>query len=88
MADTSAADSSNLPKNDRVKLLVGERAFNTSIETLTNECDYFTSYFSGRWETKYESDGSLFFDWNGDTFEHILDYQRALWRTRHEWNET
>ncbi|GAB0136484.1 hypothetical protein EsDP_00004784 [Epichloe bromicola] len=59
----------------RVKLLVGERLFTTTEQTLVAESAYFTSLLSGRWASTLE-DGSYFIDSDPSLFEHILRYLR------------
>lgn len=55
----------------RIKLLVGERLFTTTEQTLVAESAYFTSLLSGRWASTLD-DGSYFIDSDPSLFEHIL----------------
>ncbi|KAG6000659.1 hypothetical protein E4U21_005262 [Claviceps maximensis] len=59
----------------RVKLLVGERVFTTTRQTLINESIYFSSLLSGRWGKSLD-DGTYFIDADPSLFEHILRYLR------------
>ncbi|QPH16129.1 hypothetical protein C2857_000691 [Epichloe festucae Fl1] len=59
----------------RIKLLVGERLFTTTEQTLVAESAYFTSLLSGRWASTLD-DGSYFIDSDPSLFEHILRYLR------------
>ncbi|KAG5986483.1 hypothetical protein E4U54_005398 [Claviceps lovelessii] len=63
------------PSQTRVKLLVGERVFHTTKQTLTSESTYFSSLLSGRW-AKPGEDGAYFIDADPSLFEHILRYLR------------
>jgi BTB/POZ domain-containing protein KCTD9 len=63
------------PVRDIVTLQVGDRRFTTTKETLTDQCGFFSSLLSGRWND-VQPDGSYFIDADGDLFEHILRYLR------------
>jgi hypothetical protein len=54
---------------------VGERRFNTTKETLTEESAFFASLFSGRWDNTL-GDGTYFIDADPVLFEHVLRYLR------------
>lgn len=60
---------------DRVILQVGDRRFTTTKSNLTDESDWFRTFFSGRWNHEL-MDGAYFIDADGDLFEHILRYLR------------
>ena len=49
----------------------------TRVSTLTEGSDFFKVVFSGQWKLHEQPDGSYFFDYDGDTFEHILCYLRT-----------
>jgi phytoene desaturase (3,4-didehydrolycopene-forming) len=59
----------------RVNLLIGERRFTTTRQTLVTESPFFTSLLSGRWGSTLD-DGSYFVDADPALFEHILRYLR------------
>ncbi|KAI1749090.1 hypothetical protein F4782DRAFT_316448 [Xylaria castorea] len=61
---------------NRVKLLVGEREFNTTKDTLMGESAYFSVLFSGRWRNQSDDD-SYFIDSDPDLFTDILRYLRS-----------
>lgn len=77
-------DTSNMSDNQRpsldpptaqakhVTLLVGERLFITARQILERESCFFTSLFSGRWDSAVLPDGSYFVDADPGLFEHIL----------------
>src|SRR5271155_3384562 len=74
-SDTSSLNSPGPAAERQITLLVGERCFITTRETLVSESGYFASLFSGRWENA-DVDGSYFIDANANVFEHILNYLR------------
>lgn len=78
----SRLESSSMPSNTKVKLNIGGRFFQTTIETLTKYSDtrltYFKALFSRQWELgKDPKDDSIFIDRDGDLFEYILQYLRT-----------
>ena len=75
-------ESSIKSPNERVKLNVGGRYFQTTLATLTNHSEgkltYFKTFFAGHWQsTKDPKDESIFIDRDGDLFEYILQYLRT-----------
>jgi hypothetical protein len=65
--------------SDRVELNVGGSRFTTTVSTLTRDADsFFAKMFSGRFELKRDSAGSLtaFIDRDGTHFRHVLNYLR------------
>ena len=78
----SRLESSAMPSNTKVKLNVGGRFFQTTVETLTKSSDtrltYFKTLFSGQWQSEKDpKDDSIFIDRDGDLFEYILQYLRT-----------
>ncbi|KAG6207454.1 hypothetical protein E4U35_000943 [Claviceps purpurea] len=59
----------------RIKLLVGERTFITTRDTLIRESPFFRRNFSGPW-AEPPQDGIYFVDADPALFEHILRYLR------------
>ncbi|KAG6161957.1 hypothetical protein E4U11_003017 [Claviceps purpurea] len=59
----------------RIKLLVGERTFITTRDTLIRESQFFSRHFSGPW-AEPPQDGIYFVDADPALFEHILRYLR------------
>lgn len=61
--------------SDRIHLLVGERDFITSRDTLTQESEYFRALLSDKYESK-DSAGKYFVDADPNLFQDILRYLR------------
>jgi BTB/POZ domain len=59
----------------RLVLNVGGQRFETSRTTLSKS-PFFATYFSKRWDTKPDSDGSYFIDRSPRSFEYILEFLR------------
>jgi len=63
---------------ETIMLNVGGTIFSTSLTTLTSQKgSLFDSMFSSAFESKKESDGSIFIDRNPKHFGYILDYLRG-----------
>jgi hypothetical protein len=61
----------------RVELNIGGFRFETSVQTLRRvPHTFFDAYFSGRYAQDVCADGSVFVDWDGEHFGHILEYMR------------
>jgi hypothetical protein len=61
----------------RVELNIGGFRFETSVQTLRRiPHTFFDAYFSGRYAQDVCADGSIFVDWDGEHFRHILEYMR------------
>ena len=78
----SRLESSVMPGNQKVKLNVGGRLFQTTVETLTkysgDKLTYFKALFSRQWQLEKDpNDESIFIDRDGDLFEYILQYLRT-----------
>jgi hypothetical protein len=74
--------SSVMSPNERVKLNVGGRHFQTTMETLTKHSEetitYFKALLSRQWQLEKDpKDESIFIDRDGDLFEYILQYLRS-----------
>ncbi|KAG6261288.1 hypothetical protein E4U49_004086 [Claviceps purpurea] len=77
-SDTAASDtgaSQTGASHTRIKLLVGERTFITTRDTLIRESPFFRRNFSGPW-AEPPQDGIYFVDADPALFEHILRYLR------------
>ncbi|KAG6182710.1 hypothetical protein E4U36_003176 [Claviceps purpurea] len=77
-SDTAASDtgaSQTGASHTRIKLLVGERTFITTRDTLIRESQFFSRHFSGPW-AEPPQDGIYFVDADPALFEHILRYLR------------
>ncbi|KAG6148258.1 hypothetical protein E4U37_007546 [Claviceps purpurea] len=77
-SDTAASDtgaSQTGASHTRIKLLVGERTFITTRDTLIRESPFFRRHFSGPW-AEPPQDGIYFVDADPALFEHILRYLR------------
>ncbi|KAG6191314.1 hypothetical protein E4U10_004514 [Claviceps purpurea] len=77
-SDTAASDtaaSQTGSSHTRIKLLVGERTFITTRDTLIRESPFFRRNFSGPW-AEPPQDGIYFVDADPALFEHILRYLR------------
>ncbi|KAG6129674.1 hypothetical protein E4U38_004968 [Claviceps purpurea] len=72
-SDTAASDTG--ASHTRIKLLVGERTFITTRDTLIRESQFFSRHFSGPW-AEPPQDGIYFVDADPALFEHILRYLR------------
>jgi hypothetical protein len=75
-------ESSVISPNERVKLNIGGRYFETTIETLTKQSDgttsYFKALFSRQWQLEKDpKDESIFIDRDGELFDCILQYLRT-----------
>ncbi|KAG6311987.1 hypothetical protein E4U22_002178, partial [Claviceps purpurea] len=68
-SDTAASDTG--ASHTRIKLLVGERTFITTRDTLIRESQFFSRHFSGPW-AEPPQDGIYFVDADPALFEHIL----------------
>lgn len=72
-----------------VRLDVRGRKINTTVATLTNDCGYFQTFFSGEWVIPKLPDGSVSVNEDPDLFEHLLKFlqygafPRAYDETRH-----
>ena len=78
----SKLESSVMSPNQKVKLNVGGRYFQTTMETLTKYTEgtisYFKALFSRQWQLERDpKDESIFIDRDGDLFEYILQYLRT-----------
>jgi hypothetical protein len=71
-ADASVLDT---PPNI-ITLDVGGRKFKTRVSTLTSTSRFFSAFFSGRWSSALQSDGSYFVDADPDVFKHLLSFMR------------
>jgi hypothetical protein len=61
----------------RVELNIGGHRFETSVQTLRRvPHTFFDAYFSGRYVQDVCADGSIFVDWDGAHFGHVLEYMR------------
>ncbi|RFU33670.1 hypothetical protein B7463_g2676, partial [Scytalidium lignicola] len=79
MSDTEnsvQSEHASLTTERLITLNVGERRFITTLETITQESDFFAALFSGRWDDNVQEDGSYFIDADPELFEHILRYLR------------
>ncbi|KAG6272799.1 hypothetical protein E4U47_002335 [Claviceps purpurea] len=78
-SDTAASDTTGASQtgasHTRIKLLVGERTFITTRDTLIRESPFFRRNFSGPW-AEPPQDGIYFVDADPALFEHILRYLR------------
>ncbi|KAG6139281.1 hypothetical protein E4U28_003907 [Claviceps purpurea] len=72
-SDTGASQTG--ASHTRIKLLVGERTFITTRDTLIRESQFFSRHFSGPW-AEPPQDGIYFVDADPALFEHILRYLR------------
>jgi hypothetical protein len=75
-------ESSVISPKQKVKLNVGGRYFETTIETLTKHSkgttSYFKALFSRQWQLEKDpKDESIFIDRDGDLFNYILQYLRT-----------
>ena len=75
-------ESSVILPNQKVKLNVGGRYFETTMETLTKHSEgiasYFKTLFSRQWQLEKDpKDESIFIDRSGDFFHYILQYLRT-----------
>jgi hypothetical protein len=60
-----------------VKLNVGGKRFETSVQTLRRiSHTFFDAYFSGRYAQDVCEDGSIFVDRDGEHFGYVLEYMR------------
>ncbi|GJQ08905.1 hypothetical protein GpartN1_g696.t1 [Galdieria partita] len=61
-----------------VKLNVGGKYFETTVDTLTKYSDSMLSaWFSGKYSMQKDDNGYIFLDRDGDRFRHILNYLRC-----------
>ncbi len=75
-------ESSVMSPNERVKLNIGGKYFETTIETLTKQSEetttYFKALFSRQWQLEKDpKDETIFIDRSGDFFAYILNYLRT-----------
>eukprot|EP00871_Galdieria_phlegrea_P002748 jgi/Galph1/3474/GphlegSOOS_G2132.1 len=61
-----------------VKLNVGGKYFETTVDTLTKDKESMLSaMFSGKYAIQKDDQGAVFLDRDGDRFRHILNYLRS-----------
>ncbi|KAK4524606.1 hypothetical protein GAYE_SCF04G2507 [Galdieria yellowstonensis] len=61
-----------------VKLNVGGKYFETTVDTLTKYSDSMLfAWFSGKYAVQTDENGYVFLDRDGDRFRHILNYLRC-----------